>query len=104
MHKAHPVPCTSIMKVPKVDRYILDHLRQDFPKLHDLELGTIQSALILVTGSLTCLWAALLDNNLLEDPDCLINVHNVLNVIQRTLVLLGNANELALQTRRCNIL
>ena len=32
MHKAHPVPRTPIMKVPKVDHYILDHLRQDFPK------------------------------------------------------------------------
>ena len=33
-----------------------------------------------------------------------MNVHDVLNVIQRTLVLMGNANELLSQTRRCNIL
>ena len=104
MHKAHPVPRTPVMKVPKVDRYILDHLRQNFPKSRDSELGTIQSALISATGPLTCLWAELLDNNLLEDPDSLINVQDVLNVIQRTLVLLGNATELVSQTRRCNIL
>ena len=34
----------------------------------------------------------------------MINVHDVLNIIQRTLVLMGNANELLLQARRCNIL
>ena len=72
----------------------MDHLRQDFPKSCDSELGTIQSALISETGPLTCLWAKLFENILLEDRDSLINVHNVLNVIQCTLVLLGNANEL----------
>ncbi|XP_065902073.1 uncharacterized protein [Dysidea avara] len=34
----------------------------------------------------------------------MINVHDALSVVQRTLVLLGNANELVSQTRRCNIL
>ena len=32
------------------------------------------------------------------------NVHDVLEVVQCTLVLLGNANELISQTRRCAIL
>ena len=32
------------------------------------------------------------------------NVHDMMNVIQCTLVLLGNVNELVLQTLRCNIL
>ena len=34
----------------------------------------------------------------------MINVHNVLSVVQRTLVLLENANKLVSQTRICNIL
>ena len=34
----------------------------------------------------------------------MINVHDMLNIIQRTLVLMGNANELLSQVRRCNIL
>jgi len=46
----------------------------------------------------------LLDNNLLEDEEAVVNVHDVLEVVQRTLVLLGNANELISQTRRCTIL
>ena len=41
---------------------------------------------------------------LVEDEGAVINVHDVLEVVQRTLVLLGNANELISQTRRCAIL
>ena len=26
MHKAHPIPRTPVMQVPKVDRFVLDHL------------------------------------------------------------------------------
>ena len=91
MHKMHPVPRTPVMKVPKVDCYMMDHLRQRFPKSRDGELGT-------------CLWSDLLDNSLLADKSAMINVHDVLNIIQRTLVLMGNANELLSQARRCNIL
>ena len=104
MHKVHPIPCMPVMKVPKVDRFVLDHLNQRFPKLRDAELGTIQAALLRSAGPLSCLWSELLDNDLLKEEDSMINVHDVLNVVQRTLVLLGNANEIISQARRCNIL
>ena len=55
MRKAHPILCTLIMKVPKVVRYILDHLKQDLLKSRGSELGTIQYALILATGLLNLL-------------------------------------------------
>ena len=99
MHKTHPVPRTPIMKVPKVDRFMADHLKECFPKSRDGELGIIQSALLSAVGPLTCLWSDLLDNNLLADEKATINAHDVLNVVQRTLVLMGNANELLSQTR-----
>ena len=92
------------MKVSKVDRYIMDHLRQRFPKSRDGELGTVQAALQSVAGPLMCLWSNLLDNNLLADKSVVINVHDVLNIIQQTLVLMGNTSELLLQAWRCNIL
>ena len=41
MNKAHPVPWTPVMKVPKVDNFVLDYLKQHFPKARDHELGTI---------------------------------------------------------------
>jgi len=92
------------MKVPKVDHFVLDHLSQRFQKSRDAELGTIQVALLRSAGPLSCLWLELLDNDLLKDEHSMINVHDVLNIVQRTLVLLGNANELISQARRCNIL
>jgi len=104
MHKVHPVPRTPAMKVPKVDRFVLNHLSQHFPKTRDAELGTIQAALLRSAGPLSCLWSELLDKDLLKDEHSMINVHDVLNVVQRTLVFLGNANELISQARRCNIL
>ena len=94
MHKMHPVPRTPVIKVIKVDRYIMDHLRQWFPKSHDGELGTVPAALLSAAGPLTCLWSDLLDNNLLADELVVINVHDMLNIIQRTLVLMGNTNKL----------
>ena len=60
MHKEHPVPRTPAMKVPKVDRFVLDHLNQRFPRSRDAELGTIQAALLLCAGPLSCLWSELL--------------------------------------------
>ena len=55
MHKMYPVPQTPVMKVPKVDCYMMDHLRQCFPKSRDCELGTVQAALLSAVGLLTCL-------------------------------------------------
>ena len=92
MHKTHPVPHTPVMKVPKVDRFMLDHLKQNYPKSRDAELGTIQSALLSATGPLTCLWADIIDSELHTNEEGVVNVHDVLDIVQRTLVLLGNAN------------
>ena len=64
----------------------------------------MQAALLRSAGPLSCLWSELIDNNLVRDEESMINVHNILVVVQRTLVLLGNANELISQARRCNIL
>ena len=90
------------MKVPKVDSFVLDHLKQCFPKSHHHKLGMIQSVLQQCTGPLLCLWSELINSGLLKRKDSVINVHDVLNVLQRTLVLLlRNANELV---RRCRIL
>jgi len=64
----------------------------------------MQSALLYVAGLLTCLWSDLLDSNLLAGEGGTVNAHDVLNVIQRSSVLMGNTNELLSQSRRCNIL
>ena len=53
---------------------------------------------------MACMWAELIDNNLLSDADATVNVHDVLNIIQRTIVLLGNAHEMLSQLRCPKIL
>ena len=104
MHKEHPVPNTPATKAPKVDGFITEFLMGSFLRSDDTELTKVQSALLKVCGPMACMWAELIDNDLLSSPDATVNVHDVLNVVQRTLVLLGNANELLSQLRRSKIL
>ena len=104
MHKTHPVPKTSATKVPKVDRFITDYLKSRFPKGEDSELAKIEAGLLRVCGPMTCLWAELINNSLLSNPNGTVNVYDVLNIIQCSLVLLGNTNEMISQFRRMRIL
>ena len=104
MHKEHPVPKTPAMRPPQVDKFIKDHLGARFPAREYGEFAKVQSALLKTCGPIACLWSELIENGLLEDPDASINVLDVMDIMQRTLVLLGNANELLSQARRTNLL
>ena len=53
---------------------------------------------------MACMWAELIDNNLLSDPNASVNVHDILNIIQRAIVLLGTTNEMLSQLRHSKIL
>ena len=53
---------------------------------------------------MTCLWSDLVGSKLLDVEDAVISVHDVLDMIQRSLVLFGNANELLSQAQRTNVL
>ena len=66
MHKEHPVPKTPATKVPKVDSFVTEYLKSNFPKSEDAELSKVQSALLKVCGPMACMWAELIDNNLLS--------------------------------------
>jgi len=46
LHKANPLPHMPAMQVLKVNRFMLDHLKQRFPRSQDENLGTVQSALL----------------------------------------------------------
>lgn len=41
---------------------------------------------------MTRLWAELIDNGLLSDPEATANVHGILNIVQCSLVLVGNTD------------
>ena len=104
IHKEHRVPSTPATKAPKVDRFATDYLKATFPRSNDVELMKVQSALLKVCGPMVCMWPELIDNNLLSDPNASVNVHNILNIIQRTIVLLDNTSEMLSQLRRSKIL
>ena len=93
-----------VTKLPKVDSFVTDYLKSNFPKSDDAELSKVQSVLLKVCGSMACMWAELIDNNLLSDLDAKVNMYNGLNIIQRTMVLLGNANEMISEVRLSKVL
>jgi len=103
MNKAHPVPNTPVMKAPKVDGFVHNHLQSRFPKASENQLRTIQSVLLQASGPLTCLWADLITNDMLSEGST-ITVQDALDVVQRMLVLMGNANVLLTEARRNGIL
>jgi len=93
-----------VTRAPKVDHHVTNHLKSCFPKGDGAELSKIQMVLLQVCGPMTCLWVELIDNDLLSSSEATVNVHNVLNIVQCSLVLLGNANKLVSQLWRSKIL
>ena len=55
--------------------------------------------MLYAAGPLTGLWADLIEQGLANDSDAAIHVSDILETIQRSLVLLGNANSLISETR-----
>ena len=64
----------------------------------------IQASILAVTRPLASGWQNLLDVGLETNPDMLVPAAEVLDLIQRTLCLVGNASEYISQTRRGRIL
>ena len=95
-----PRPATDAMFAPKLDESVKSWIGQKYPKLADGRLSLIQQALHASVGPLTCTWASLLD----ADPGEAVPVEDVLNIIQRTIVLMGNVNALTTQARQQTVL
>ena len=88
------------MFVPKLDESVESWIWQKYPKLADGRLSLIQQALHASAGPLTCTWASLLD----ADSGEAVPVEDVLNIIQRTIVLMGNVNALTTQAGQQTVL
>ena len=56
--------------------------------------------MLYAASPLTNLWADLIEQGLSNDAEAAIHVSDILDTIQRSLVLLGNANSLISETRR----
>ena len=62
-------------------------------KLDKAQLYRIQTSVLYVANPLTCLWSKLIDQGLTHQQDATIGVSEVIETIQRTLVLLGNTSQ-----------
>ena len=95
-----PRLATDAMFVPKLDESVKSWIGQKYPKLADGRLFLIQQALHASAGPLTFTWASLL----YADPGEAVPVEDVLNIIQRKIVLMGNVNALTTQARQQTVL
>lgn len=104
MLKRHPKPNTKAALPPKLDQFLVDFSGKKLDKARDAQLSRIQASVLYVANPLTNLWAELLGQDLVGDPQAVIPVADILEFIQRTLVLLGNANNQISEARRENAL
>ena len=94
--KDSPKPSCQALEVPKLDDQVKDHLRGKGKDPHfgaEKSLYRIQEAVLDVAGPLTCLWATLLDDQAATSRE------DTLLMVQRALVLLGNASNAISQER-----
>ena len=100
MLKRHPKPNCKVMAPPKLDQFVSDFAPKKVDKARDAALSKIQGSLLYAVNPLTSMWAGLIEQGLVEEPEALIPVPDVLDVIQRSIVLIGNASNLVSETRR----
>ena len=100
----HPRPDARVCTVPLPDKYITDYLGSKFPKEQDAQDKKVQASVLAVVRPLTSAWQSLLEAGVETNPELNVPATEVLDIIQRTLCLIGNSSELISQKRRANIL
>ena len=102
--KAHPRPDSKVCAVPMPDKYITDFLGNKFPKDQDAQDKKVQASVLAIIRPLTSAWQSLLNAGADMDPELNVPATDVLDMIQRTICLIGNSSELISQKRRASIL
>ena len=102
--KVHPRPDAKVCTVPLPDKYITDYLGNKFPKEQDAQDKKVQASVLAIVRPLTSAWQSLLESGVETNPGFSIPAIEVLDIIQRTICLVGNSSELISQRRRANIL
>ena len=104
MLKKHPKPDVEAVVSPRLDSFVVDFAGKKLDKAKDAQLARIQGTMLYAANPITCLWADLVEQGLTHNPKDAIYVPDLLEVLQRALVLLGNANHLISEMRRENAL
>ena len=102
--KVHPRPDAKVCTVPLPDKYITDYLGNKFPKEQDAQDKKVQASVLAIVRPLTSAWQSLLESGVETNPGFSIPAIEVLDIIQRTICLVGNSSELISQRLRANIL
>ena len=100
MLKADPKPQTPVSSPPE---YLGVFWKGKLNLSQDGEWKQVQNALLCATGPLCGLWSQILEQGV-DSKDGSIPASAVLDMIQRTLVFLGNANHLLSKKRRLGLL
>ena len=98
MLRVHPKPDTPVASPPKLDQFMSDFAGKRLDKARDTQLIKIQTNLLYAANPLAKLWSEVVEQGLDQDPKALIPIADVLNTIQRALVLLGSANNTISET------
>ena len=74
MMKRHPKPNTKAALPPKLDQFLVDFSGKKLDKAREAQLSRIQASVLYVANPLTNLWAELLGQDLVGDPQAVIHV------------------------------
>lgn len=103
MLKADPKPQTPVASPPNVDEYLGTFWKGKLNLSQDGEWKQVQHALLCATGPLCGLWSQIHEQGL-DNENGPIPASAVLDMIQQTLVFVGNANHLLNEKRRLGLL
>ena len=104
MSKEHPLPESMALRCLQADDSVKDFMGKSFPKKFDDIYKRIQSSVNASAAPALNLWRDLHDQGFSGGQGNLMPVDTCLGMIQRTLVLVGNASNYISQCRRDNII
>ena len=100
MAREDPLPDIPALRCPRADDVIADFMGKDFPSKIDSQYRRMQTAVLASAAPAINLWINLDQQQLTLGQGGLVPVDVVLGVIQRSLVLVGNASNYISQMRR----
>lgn len=103
MSKENPLPDSKALQCLKTDDAIKDFMGKSFPKKLDDTYKRIQSSVNAAAAPALSLWRDLDEQGFSSGHEHLMPVDCVLEMIQKTLVLIGNSSNYVSQCRRDNI-
>ena len=99
-----PLPNCHALRCLQADDTIKDFMNRDFPKKTDDRYKRMQSAVNASVAPALNLWRDLDEQGFTAGQSGLVPVDTVLDVLQRTVVLVGNASNYISQCRRDNVI